>query len=260
MNDREKIHRHFSNIAETYRDIRKTDRRPIFVIKKKLQRLPVIYGADIGCGAGRYDRELFLNLGDRFFLFTIDENKKMLVQLRRYLSKCNITQFKAIRGIGSNIPLYANSVNCVFTFNAVHHFNLSMFVKESARVLKKDGYLFIYTRLHSQNKRNIWGRYFPGFYEKEKNLYRLKEVKSAILQVSCLQLQSIEYFKFRRLSRLHFLKEQARERHYSTFCYYEKEEFKEALQGFEKNVRENFSDLQKVTWIDENIMFIIRKN
>ncbi|MEA3431463.1 MAG: class I SAM-dependent methyltransferase [candidate division WOR-3 bacterium] len=259
MNNRKRIHRHFSDIAEIYRNIRKTDNRPIFVIKRELQRLPVIHGADIGCGAGRYDRELFLNLGDRLFLFAIDENEKMLTYLRRYLSMFNITQFKAIRAIGSSIPLYANSVNCVFTFNAVHHFNLPMFLKESVRILKKDGYLFVYTRLHSQNKRNIWGRYFPGFYEKEKRLYRLKEMESAISQVSCLQLQSIEYFKFRRLSSLHFLKEQARKRHYSTFCYYEKEEFKNALQDFEKNIRENFPDPQKVIWIDENIMFLIRK-
>jgi hypothetical protein len=31
--------------------------------------------------------------------------------------------------------------------------------------LKGAGRLFIYTRLRSQNRRNIWGRFFPRFHE-----------------------------------------------------------------------------------------------
>ncbi len=253
------IHRHFSRVAAIYRDIRTTDKRPILVIKKELQKLQTIIAADVGCGAGRYDREFFQYLGKRLFLFCIDENEKMLSQLRKYLTMGNIRQFAAIRAIGGNVPISANLLDCVLTFNAVHHFDLSMFLKESARVLKTDGYLFIYTRLHNQNKRNIWGRYFPGFYEKEKRLYNLGEMKSAISEVTSLKLQSIDYFKFERVSEFRFLKEQARKRHYSTFCFYEREEFEDALCGFEENVKKNFPDLQRITWIDGYTMFIVRK-
>ena len=122
-----------------------------------------------------------------------------------------------------------------------------------------DTYLFIYTRLRSQNKNNIWGRYFPGFYEKEKRLYYLEEMKLAITEVSSLKLQAIRYFKFRRLSNLNFLKEQIRKHHYSTFCFYKKEELDDALQKFEENIKKKFPDPRRITWIDENTMFIIRK-
>lgn len=252
-------HRHFSRVATIYRDIRTTDKHPVLVIKKKLLELPTIVAADVGCGAGRYDREFFLNLGERLFLYCIDENKKMLSQLRKYLIMANIRRFAAVRAIGGDIPISANSLDCVLTFNAVHHFDLSMFLRESTRVLKPDGYLFIYTRLPNQNKRNIWGRYFPGFYEKEKRLYNLEEMKSAISEVPSLKLQSVDYFKFKRHSALRFLKEQARKRHYSTFCFYEREEFEDALCGFEENLKRDFPDLQRITWIDSYTMFIARK-
>jgi len=253
------IHRHFSRISGIYRDIRTTDRRPIFFIRKELQGLSTIEAADVGCGAGRYDRELFAFLGNRLFLFCIDENKKILLQLKRYLTMYNIRRFYTIRAIGGSIPISTNSLDCVFTFNAVHHFKLSMFLEESTRVLRSNGYLFIYTRLRNQNRNNIWGRYFPGFYEKEKRLYYLEELKSATTEVSSLELQAIRYFKFRRLSNLNFLKEQVRKHHYSTFCFYEKEELNDALQIFEESIKEKFSNTEKINWIDENTMFIMRK-
>ncbi|MDO9574982.1 MAG: class I SAM-dependent methyltransferase [bacterium] len=259
MVNNEMIYRHFSRVSDTYRDIRTTDRRPIFLIRKDLEGLSTIKAADVGCGAGRYDRKLFSSLGKRLFIFCIDENKKMLLQLRRYLTMCNLRQFYTIRAIGGSIPLSTNSLDCVFTFNAVHHFTLPMFLKESARVLKSNGYFFIYTRLRNQNRNNIWGRYFPGFYEKEKRLYYLEELKSAITEVSSLELQAIRYFKFRRLSNLTLLKEQAKKHHYSTFCFYEKKELDEALQKFEENIKKKFPDPQRITWIDENTMFTIRK-
>ena len=259
MTNKDIIYRHFSRISGIYRDIRTTDRRPIFLIRKDLEGLSTIKAADVGCGAGRYDWKLFSFLGKRLFLFCIDANQKMLLHLRRHLTMCDVRQFYTIRAIGGSIPLSTNSLDCVFTFNAVHHFTLLMFLEESARVLKSNGYLFIYTRLRSQNKNNIWGRYFPGFYEKEKRLYYLEEMKLAITEVSSLKLQAIRYFKFRRLSNLNFLKEQIRKHHYSTFCFYKKEELDDALQKFEENIKKKFPDPRRITWIDENTMFIIRK-
>lgn len=253
------IIRHFSKISSIYREMRTTDRRPVYIISKKLKRLSEIYAVDVGCGAGRYDRRLFLRLGKRLFLICIDTNKSMLLQLQRYLSMCNIRRFATVSAIGGNIPISANSLDCVLTFNAVHHFNLPMFLKESTRVLKIGGYLFIYTRLRSQNKKNIWGMYFPEFYERENRLYKMEDFKSTISEAVSLRLESIEYFNFRRLSNIRFLKQQAKRRHYSTFCFYKKEEFENALQKFEENIKKKFPDPQRITWIDENTMFIIRK-
>ncbi len=252
------IHRHFSDISVIYRDIRNTDKHPILAIREEIERLPVIHAADVGCGAGRYDREFFLSLGNRLFLFCIDENKRMLAQLRRYLAFCNIDQFMALRGVAGELPFFSNFLHCIFTFNAIHHFDLLKFLSECKRVLKPGGHLFIYTRLKNQNKRTVWGRYFPEFFERETRLYEIGDITGAI-QSSHLVLQSIEYFRYRRRSKLPFLLEQARKHHYSTFCFYKDDEIKDVLEEFNENIKKNFPDTDKVTWIDENTMFIIRK-
>ncbi len=254
------LHRHFTRISHLYRRVRTTDKPPIDFISKKLNKLNEIKAVDLGCGTGRYDRELFQRLGKRLFLFCIDENKDMLLQLRVYFSMCNINQFTTIRSLGRDIPLSTDTINCVFSFNAVQHFNLAMVMKESARVLRKNGYLFIYTRLRSQNRRNIWGMYCPKFYEKEKRLYEIEDIESEISKITALEFESVKYFKFRRLCSLDFLVKQAENKHYSTFCLYTKKELEDALPIFEENIRCKFPNTEKVTWIDEYTMFIIKKN
>lgn len=252
-------HRHFSRLSGFYRNIRTTDKEPVQVIKKELEGLSTIKAADIGCGAGRYERLFFSYLGERLSVCCIDENKKMLLQLRRYLAMCNLREFTVARAVGGEIPISTDSLDCLFTFNAVHHFNLVQFLKESARVLRNTGYLFMYTRVRSQNKRNIWGRYFPDFYEKENRLYQIGELTSAIREVPSLILQSVEYFRYKRLSNLWFLTEQVRKHHYSTFSLYEKKELEDAIGAFRENIRKVFPDLKKITWVDENTMLIIKR-
>ena len=55
------------------------------------------------------------------------------------------------------------------------------------------------------------------------------------------------------------LNEQARGRHYSTFDLYWAEEFEEALEGFNEDVRRRFVDLEAIEWYDENSLVVIRK-
>jgi len=101
----------------------------------------------------------------------------MLNQLIRNLGEYKIKNFKAINASATALPLIASSLDAIVTFNAIHHFECSGFLNETSRVLRDNGHLFIYTRLRSQNKRNLWGRFFPDFHEKEKRLYELSEVK-----------------------------------------------------------------------------------
>ena len=254
-----KIHHHFSRIAHKYEDLRTTDQEPILFIKDKLQNPPKIEAADVGCGGGRYDIELFHHLGDKLWLTCIDCNKNMLDELIKNLKEYEIKNFKAIKAPADDLPLATNFLDCMFTFNAIHHFKLLDFLKEVSRVLRDNGYLFIYTRLRSQNKRNIWGRYFPKFNEKENRLYELNELEDILKKIPVLKLESIEHFKYNRITELEWLVTQAKNRHYSTFYLYDEKEFKEALKEFRENIVRHFKNLGRVTWDDENIMFVIRK-
>jgi SAM-dependent methyltransferase len=157
------------------------------------------------------------------------------------------------------MPFPDNTLDCMFTFNAIHHFDLPEFLKESSRVLKSGGYLFAYTRLREQNERNIWGLYFPKFNEKETRLYSLDELKKSMEIAGNLVIESIVFFAYNRLAALEQLLFRARSHHYSTFCLYTPEELKEALEGFSMNIEKEFKDTQQVRWFDENVLFIIKK-
>jgi ubiquinone/menaquinone biosynthesis C-methylase UbiE len=256
----EKSHTHFSQIAHIYEDLRTTDSEPILVIKKKLQNLTEIEAADVGCGTGRYDIKLFHYLGKRLYLTCIDYNKNMLNELTKNLEEHRIKNFKTIKAPARALPLADNSLDAIVTFNAIQHFAFLDFLKETARVLQDNGYLFIYTRLRSQNKRNIWGRFFPEFLEKEKRLYELSELKQMLKKIPLLKLESIEYFKYKRLAKLEWLITQATYHHYSTFYLYAEKELKEALKKFQRNITRHFKDPDNIIWDDENIMLVIRKN
>lgn len=119
--------------------------------------------------------------------------------------------------------------------------------------------MFIYTRFRSQNARNIWGRFFPGFSEKETRLYELPELKQVIAGFPELEIGEIKYFRFPRVASLDWLLKQARHHHYSTFSLYREDEFRIALEQFEKNLRMHFEDVNRITWVDENVMLVVRK-
>jgi ubiquinone/menaquinone biosynthesis C-methylase UbiE len=235
-----------------------TNNKTFLFIKDKFQNLSEIEAADVGCGGGRYDLELFRHLGDKLHLTCIDYNSSMLNELIQNLKEHKIKNFKAIKAPADDLPLTDNSLDCMFTFNAIHHFKLLDFLKEAFRVLRDNGYLFIYTRLRSQNKRNIWGRYFPKFNEKETRLYELNELEK-ILNETTLRLESVEYFKYKRIVELEWLVAQAKNHHYSTFYLYDEKEFEESLKEFQENIAREFKKLDKITWNDENIMIVIKK-
>ncbi|MDZ7269021.1 MAG: class I SAM-dependent methyltransferase [candidate division KSB1 bacterium] len=254
------IQHHFLQIAPRYRDLRLTDLAPITYIAEGLQTLPEIMAADVGCGAGRYDLKLFEQLGGRLQLYCFDASPAMLRELRAYLQQHNVHNFAVIHADAHKLPLPAASLHCLFTFNAIHHFKLGLFLNEVRRVLRDRGHLFIYTRLRSQNRRTIWGKYFPGFSQKETRLYELDELRRLINQQSHLQLQAVEFFKFERVCDLPELRRRVRQRHYSTFCLYEQNEFNRALREFERRLRLHYRDLGNIRWFDENVLLTLRRS
>ena len=157
------------------------------------------------------------------------------------------------------LPLSDESLNCIFTFNAVHHFALLAFLHETAKILQDGGYLFVYTRLRNQNSRSVWGRFFPLFTSKETRLYEEDELKESIAKIPSLRLQKTRTFEFNRKSNLERLSYQAKSHHYSTFDLYFRSEFKRALNQFHDNLRDYFGDPNNIRWVDENILLILQK-
>ncbi len=253
------MYHHFSGIAGDYRDLRKTDSEPIDLIANKLQKLPHIDAADIGCGAGRYDLLLFRYLGEKLSLTCLDANAEMLKSLNSYLKRHSIYNFESMCSMAEDLPFPDKALDCVCTFNAVHHFNLRNFLDESARIIKDEGYLFIYTRLREQNKRNIWGQYFPRFHRKENRLYTMDTMKQMIEATSNLELESIVSFTYNRMSDIDQLLTRARSHHYSTFSLYQPDELARAIDKFTSKISNSFENVQQIRWFDENVLFVVRK-
>jgi len=253
------VHQHFSQIAHKYHHLRTTDVAPILFIAKRVNKLEHIEAIDIGCGNGRYVSLLFKYLKPKLRLTCLDSNPDMLDGLEKHLMNNGISDFTSVNAKVEDIPSQDNIYDCVFTFNAVHHFSLLEFLLESARILKVGGYIFIYTRLRDQNRRNIWGRYFPMFNRKETRLYSLNRFRETVAEVPNLHTESVEYYKYARMSMLTQLIDRARSRHYSTFSLYAPEELEEAIEGFTNNIERKFKDLNRVHWFDENALFVIAK-
>jgi len=252
-----KMHNHFLHIAPQYRELRTTDIGPILFITNKLQNLPSITAADIGCGAGRYSLKFVEHLGEKCHLYCIDSNIGMLKQLKEHFTNHNIVNFRPIISDSHKIPLQTDSLDCVMTFNAIHHFSLSHFLKESSRILKNNGKLFIYTRLRDQNAKTVWGMHFPSFHKKENRLYELDELKTAFENDPNLNINTVKFFEHHRVYPLEKLVEQVKNHHYSTFKFYKKLEFKEALHKFVQNILNHYDDLDKISWKDQNTLLVI---
>jgi len=250
---------HFSQVAGQYNNLRTTDLEPIASMIQKLDKLPYVKAVDVGCGDGRYDRILYRDLGVKLSLTCLDLNARMLEVLNKNLIEDGIRNFNLLQSSAEDLPLPDHSYDCVFTFNAIHHFNIIKFLHQSARILKNDGYLFVYTRLRDQNKKNIWGRFFPEFNQKERRLYTLHNISRIMNNVPGIWLQSIEYFKYKRLSSISDLEKKVRSHHYSTFYLYPVDELERAIDKFTKKVSEVYEDVNRIFWEDENILFIMRK-
>ncbi len=236
-----------------------TDPEPVDLMVRALAGLSAVTAADVGCGTGRYMVELMRRLGERLFVYFIDCNKDMLEQLRLDPSLLDITGFDILHSQAERLPLPDGSLDCILTFNAIHHFNLVRFFGEAGRTLRPGGLLFIYTRFRDQNERGIWGQYFPDFTEKETRLYDEEHMTRTIGSAQGLAVRDLTYFSFQRAATVDCLIHRARNKHYSTFSLYEPDELERAIEVFEANLKAKFGAFEILEWMDENMMITLEK-
>jgi len=248
---------HFSQVASIYSQVRTIDYELINYITKKLASQSKIVAADIGCGDGRYSIKLIEKLRNRLSLTCVDNNYEMLQQISNISS--NFQNLQTKQAFAEKLPFADNSLDCIFSFNAIHHFKINEFAKECNRVLKNNGLLFIYTRLKEQNESNIWGKFFPDFSKKENRLFDNHSLTECISSQTSLNLKSTESFQHNRSSDIRTLVSKAEKKHYSTFSLYTVSEFEKSLGKFIQNIHQNFSNPENIQWVDENTMFVFQK-
>ncbi len=252
---------YYKNIAGIYRDLRTTDSEPVLYIKSLLDHLSEIKAADVGAGSGRYSKLFFDHIGEeKLFLKCYDTNEFMLESLEEYLKQHKITNFITKIATAEELPLKGKSLNAIFCFNAIHHFNINKFLLECIRVLKKDSLLFVYTRTKPQSVDNIWGRYFPLYNKKESRLYETKDFEFILDDIPELELIEEKKFRFERKNTMDELVRRASSKHYSAFTLYDNEEFERCLEKFKENLSLSFNDTDNIDWIDEKIMYVIKKS
>ena len=249
---------HFSQVASIYSQYRTFDHELINYITKKLAPISNIVAADIGCGDGRYSIKLTEKLRNRLSLTCVDNNYEMLQQISKISS--NFQNLQTKQAFAETLPFDDNSLDCIFSFNAIHHFKINEFAKECNRVLKNNGLLFIYTRSKDQNESNIWGKFFPDFSKKENRLFdNHSSLTERISNQTSLSLTSTESFQHDRSSDIRTLVSKAEKKHYSTFSLYTVSEFEKSLGKFKQNIYQNFSNPENIQWVDENTMFVFQK-
>jgi len=240
---------HFGRVAAAYESLRTTDEAPVRTIGEFLPDRPVT-GLDAGCGTGRYSRLLRELLPDGSLLAASDVSASMLAQLKA-------GDHGRARGVvpmlaaAEALPLRAASLDLVTAFNCVHHFDLGRFLAAAARVLKPGGQLFIYTRTPQQNARTIWGRYFPGFTEREQRLHSEDALRDAISATSGLNVIATQTFRHPRSSTAERLRAQAEGRHYSTFSLYTPQELRASIAAFLARLPS-----PEVRWVDEHLLVV----
>ncbi len=95
--------------------------------------------------------------------------------------------------------------------------------------------------------------------DKEKRLYEVEEFKQILNKFSELEIKKEVVFIYKRSSTLKRIIQLAINHHYSTFCFYNPDEFKTCMGRFIKNLKQEFPDFDHITWQDENILYVINK-
>lgn len=118
--------------------------------------------AEIGCGVGRYSRAMAADFQE---VIGFDVSPGMLSRAEEFVDLPNV-RFRLADGV--SIPLDGSSCDAVFSVFVLQHLdsdsNGMHYLRESARVLRPGGTLFIHLPLHS----------FPAFSQRLNPVFRMQ--------------------------------------------------------------------------------------
>ncbi len=255
----DKMYDHFKNVSVKYTQMRPTDDVLIQHIQKIFENKENIRGADIGCGSGLYDLLLLQSIAG-LQLQCCDVNEGMVEETARYLEDHDQKNFSVHKIDANDLSSLDDRLDFILTTNAIQHFDPFVFLDQASSRLKSGGYIFVYTRLLSQNARNIWGRFFPKFTEKETRFYDLGQIEAWINQFHDeLVAKNIDFFRFTRTASLEELIHFVKSKHYSVFSLYDENELENALNEFIAQLQRHFTDINHIEWTDEDSLIVLQK-
>ena len=258
---------HFTEVSSQYETFRELDLRAVHIISELLavainQRYPVVRLLDVGTGEGRYldavSESLSTSLANRVLPIGVDLSPAMLTQAHVRNRPVGLGS-QYLVSASEKLPFLTASCHAITSFNAVHHFDLARFVSEASRVLVPSGQLVLYTRTPEQNRRTIWGRYFPEFATRETKLYHRSDLQLALQADGVLDSIRVQMIPWKITTSLSRLIEQVVHFHYSTFRQYPSDLLHEAIDTFEYRVRQEFSDMERITCDNDHIIVTAKR-
>jgi SAM-dependent methyltransferase len=214
---------------------------------------------DVGSGTGRYLESVLaesaLEMTHRCCAVRYDALREMLGGTCAS-SGLPYRSVKSVVGLAESRPCAADAVDAVPVFNAIHHFDATPFMTEVGRVLRPDGKVIVYTRTPEQNRCTIWGKFFPLFADKEDRLFTAAALTAAVDQTGAFGSVELRVIPWRAEANLSRLIKQARYGAYSTFEFYSRREFEDAVATFERRVREQFEDPSRIVVQNDHLLAV----
>lgn len=120
--------------------------------------------ADIGSGTGKFSK-LLLDRGS--FVYGVEPNEDMRTKAMQELA--GYARFQAVNGSASETGLLDNCADFITVAQAFHWFDVAEFQKESRRILKENGKVFLIWNLRdnsdavNQRCAAVFAQYCPSF-------------------------------------------------------------------------------------------------
>ena len=258
---------HFAQVSARYRALRELDLGAVGIISEVLAHAAdagrPMRLLDVATGSGRYLDAVSHCLASVFGLevapIGLDLSPAMLTQARLRNGNAGLPAQHLV-GAVETLPFQTASCDVMTCFNAVHHVNLARFAGEASRVLTPSGQLVVYTRTPEQNRRTIWGQYFPEFATRETRLQTVDAVREALQATGAFTSVHTQTVAWTVTTSLDRLVDQATHFHYSTFRLYANDTLRAAIDTFRQRVREAFRNLTRITYDNDHLLVIAQRH